>query len=190
MNLVERAQRLLFTPRTEWEVIDTEPHTVQGLFTGYVMVLAAIPAVCNFLGYCVVGLGGVRLPMSYGVTLLVTGYAMGLATVYLLALAIDALAPHFGSRRNFAQALKVSAFAPTAAWVAGVFQAAPYISIFSLVGALYSVYLLYIGLPRLMKPGDGQAMGYLVVVIIAALVLTVFAAALQFLAIPPALRGF
>ena len=190
MNLVERAQRLLVTPRTEWEVIDTEPNAVQGLFTGYVMILAAIPAVSNFIGYCVVGLGGVRLPMSYGVTLLVITYVMGLAIVYLLALVVDALAPHFGATRSFAQAMKVSAFAPTAAWIAGVFQAVPYVSIFSLVGALYSVYLLYLGLPKLMKPGDGQAMGYLVVVTIAALVLWVFAAGLQYLAIPPALRGF
>ena len=65
MDIVERVQRLLRRPATEWDVIDTEPHTVPGLFTRYVMPLAAIPPVCAFLGYSVIGISNARLPLSY-----------------------------------------------------------------------------------------------------------------------------
>ena len=46
MNLVERVKKILLTPRQEWAVINGETHTVAGLYTQYVMILAAIPAVC------------------------------------------------------------------------------------------------------------------------------------------------
>ena len=37
MNLVERVKHILLTPRPEWEVIDAEPATTAGLYTGYIM---------------------------------------------------------------------------------------------------------------------------------------------------------
>src|SRR6185436_16388570 len=49
-GLVSRIQNLLLNPRAEWEKIDAEPATVQGLFTGYAMILAAIPAVGGLIG--------------------------------------------------------------------------------------------------------------------------------------------
>ena len=97
MNIVERVQRLLLAPKTEWEVIASEPHTLQDLFTNYVMILAAIPALSNFIGYAVVGIEEVRAPMSYGLTQLVITYAMTLACVYLLAIIVDAMPRALGA---------------------------------------------------------------------------------------------
>jgi|CXWL01.1.fsa_nt_gi hypothetical protein len=190
MNIVERVQNMLLHPKSEWEAIDSETCTVQGLFTGYVMLLAAIPAVSNFIGYSVVGTNNSPMPMSYGVTLLVITYVMGLASVYVLALAIDGLAHSFGGQKNFLQAMKLAAFAPTAAWIAGVVKVLPWVAILSGLGALYSLYALYLGLPLLMKVPEDQAIGYLAVVLLLAIVMGVTIAGLQFLAIPPPLRGF
>lgn len=190
MNLVERAKKLLTKPRAEWETISSEAATVQGLYTGYVMALAAIPAIANLIGFSVVGIGGVRVPIAYGVTQLVIGYAMTLASIYLLAIAIDALAPTFGAQRNFMQAMKLAAYMPTAGWLAGVFNVVPVLAILTLVGGLYSLYLLFIGLPILMKPAQSQSISYTVVVMLVTIVMTVTIAVLQFLAIPPQLRGF
>ena len=36
MNLALRVKNLVVQPSTEWRVIDAEPHTVLGLYTGYV----------------------------------------------------------------------------------------------------------------------------------------------------------
>ena len=50
MNLVERVKAILLTPNTEWPVIEREPGDAAYLFTNYVAILAAIPAVCGLVG--------------------------------------------------------------------------------------------------------------------------------------------
>ena len=57
MNLVDRAKNLILTPAAEWDKISAETHTVQGLYTGWIMILAAIPAIAAFVGYSLVGIG-------------------------------------------------------------------------------------------------------------------------------------
>lgn len=190
MNLVERAKNIILQPKAEWEVIDTEPHTVQGLYTGYVMILAAIPAVCSFIGYSLIGSALGRTPIGVGVAQLLVGYLLSLGSVYVLALIIDALAPNFGGKKNFMQALKLSVFAATASWVAGVFSILPALSIIGALLGLYSLYLLYVGLPILMESPEDKSIPYLAVVIIAAIVLAVVIAAVTALAMPGAVRGF
>jgi hypothetical protein len=47
--------------------------------------------------------------------------------------------------------MRVSAYSPTAAWVAGVFNIIPALSFLGILG-LYSLYLLYTGIAAVMKP--------------------------------------
>src|ERR1700682_2759474 len=56
-NPVDRARDLILHPAQEWKVINAEPQTVQGLYTPYVMILSAIPAICGFIGFSLVGVG-------------------------------------------------------------------------------------------------------------------------------------
>ena len=193
MNLVDRAKNILLKPKSEWAVISAEPHTVQDLYTGYVMILAAIPAVASFIGFSLIGIstfvGSYRWPITTGITHMILQYVLNLGWVYVLALIIDALAPNFGGEKNFMQALKVSAFSPTAMWLAGIFSIIPAIAILGIVG-LYSLYLLYVGLPLLMKTPAEKAMPYTVVVIIIAIVLGLIVGALSALVVPSPMRGF
>lgn len=189
MNLADRVKNLIVQPRTEWPVIAAEPHTVQDLYTQYVMILAAIPAVATFIGLSIVGYPSFRIGVGPGLAYAVLHYLLSLGMVYVLALVIDALAPSFGGEKNFIQALKVSAFAPTAAWLAGIFNILPALSILSLVG-LYSLYLLYLGLAPLMKTPEDKSIPYTVVVILVTLVLWVIVGAIASLAIPSPVRGF
>ncbi|MGZ5662763.1 MAG: Yip1 family protein [Usitatibacter sp.] len=194
MNLVERAKNVILQPTQEWKVIDAEPQTVQGLYTQYVMILAAIPAVCGFVGLSLIGIGvfgaTYRVPIAAGVAHMVVSYLLSLGCVYVLALIIDALAPSFGAQKNFMQALKVAAFSPTAAWLAGVFSIIPSLGIIGALLSLYSLYLLYVGLPTLMKPPADKAIPYLTVVIIATIVIFVVIAAIVGLTMPGPVRGF
>src|SRR4030095_6665677 len=109
MNLVDRVKKILIQPKEEWKVIVTEPHTVQDIFTSYVMILAAIPAVAGFIGLSLVGIGGFgvtyRVPIGSGIAYMIIQYALGLGSVYATALIIDALAPQFGSEKDFMQSL-------------------------------------------------------------------------------------
>ncbi len=178
MNVVERAKNLILQPSAEWAKIDGETHTVQGLYTGWIMILAAIGPVCAFIGHSIVGVGAFgisyRMPIVSGLALMVASYAISLGMVYAFALLIDALAPSFDGTRDFGQAFKVAAFAPTASWLASAFGILPALSILSILG-FYSLYLLWLGLPKLMKVPEAKAATYTVVVIIAGLVMAVVA---------------
>ena len=194
MNLVDRVKKLMLQPKSEWQVIDGETHTVQGLYTGYVMILAAIPAVCGFIGMSFIGMNflgtSYRVPIASGVVSLVLQYALGLAAVYVLALIIDALAPSFGSQKNFMQALKISAFVPTASWIGGVFSLIPMLGVIGLLFALYSLYQLFIALPMLMKTPPDKSVIYFVVVLIVAIVVMAVISVVVGLAMPHPMRGF
>ena len=62
MQLMERVKGILLKPRETWAAIDGEPADTR-LFTGYVMILAAIPAVCGFIGMSLIGMGGFGFSM-------------------------------------------------------------------------------------------------------------------------------
>jgi len=155
---------ILLTPKTEWPVIDTEPATVASIYTGYVMILAAIPAVCGAIGLLWLGFS-----IGTVIRMLVVRYLGALVGTYVLALIIDALAPTFGGQKDQLRAFKVAAYSATASWIVGVFGLIPSLAIVGLLG-LYSLYLLYTGLPLLMKAPADRAMGYTAVVIVAAIV--------------------
>lgn len=175
MNLVQRVQRILLSPRAEWEVIDAEPTTLAALYTGYVMPLAAIGPISQVIGYSVFGItvpfmGTYRVPVVSAITSAVVGYILTLVGTYVLALIIDGLAPTFNGQRSQIQALKVAAYSSTASWVAGIFLLVPGLRILTILG-LYSLYLLYLGLPVLMKAPRDRAVGYTAVVVLAGIVL-------------------
>ncbi|MEP7068962.1 MAG: Yip1 family protein [Usitatibacter sp.] len=194
MNIVDRVKKIILQPKQAWQVIDGETHTVQGLYTQYVMILAAIPAVCGFIGFSLIGIGvfgaTYRVPIAPGVAHMVVQYILSLGMVYVFALIIDALAPSFASQKNFNQALKVAAFMLTPAWIAGIFSIIPALSIIGALLSLYSLYLLFVGLPILMKTPQDKSIPYTVVVMIAAIVMAVVIAAIVGLTMPGPVRGF
>lgn len=193
MNLVERTKNLIVTPSAEWDRISSETHTVQGLYTGWIMILAAIPALASFIGFSLVGVGAFglsyRVPVVSGIAHAIASYLLSLGSVYVFALVIDTLSPNFGGEKNFMQAFKVAAFAPVASWLAGAFHVLPALSILSILG-LYSLYLLYVGLPRLMKTPAEKAMPYTVVVIIVGIVISLVIGAVTGLMLPGRASGF
>ena len=160
MNLVERVKAILLSPKTEWQVIEGEPGDANYLFRNYVAILAAVPAVAAFLGYSIAGLG-----IGRALILAIFLYVIYCAAWYVEALVIDGLAPTFGGQKNFPNALKVAAYSSTAGWLAGIFQLIPPISVLSILG-LYSLYLLWLGLPVLMKSPPDRATGYTAAVVV------------------------
>jgi len=192
-QLVERVKRIILEPRKEWPVIAAEEHTVQDIFTRYVMILAAIPAIASFIGWSIVGIGvfgkTYRVPLGAGLAHLILGYLLSLGAVYVIALVIDFFAGKFEGQQNFIQALKVAAYASTPSWLAGIFYVVPALGIFALLG-IYSLWLLFVGLPALMKVPEDKALPYTVVVMVAVIVLVVVVRAVAALTIPGPVRGF
>lgn len=179
MNLVDRAKAILLQPKSEWKVIEGEPGDAGTLFPNYVMILAAIPPICTFIGTTIIGFGPIRVGIGTGLWRAIVTYALSLVGIYVMAYVIDFLAGTFGGRKNLDSAMKVAAFAPTAGWLAGVFGLIPMLSILSLLG-LYSIYLLHTGIAALMKPPANKAVLYTIAVIVVMIVIWVVVGGILF----------
>jgi hypothetical protein len=174
-KLFARVMAILTKPASEWPVIAAEPAAASDLYRNYILVLAAVPAVCGFIKMSFIGMhvplmGTMHVGVGAGLKGMIVGYALTLLGVYLMALLINALAPTFGAQKNPLQALKTVAYAYTASWVAGIGQLLPWIGVLvTLAGAGYSIYLLNLGLPHTMKCPPERSKAYTAVSIVIAI---------------------
>lgn len=137
------------------------------LFTRYVMILAAIPAIATFL------LIAIWAPFA-AFTAALVGYILSLVAVFVTAKIIEILAPNFGGPQDADAALKLAAFAPTAAWVSGAFVIVPILGwLVALIGGLYSLYTLYLGVPIVMRVPQERAVTFTLAVIVVAIVVNI-----------------
>jgi len=183
MTLVDRVKHIILTPKTEWPVIGREPGDVAYLFTNYVAILAAIPAICGFIGLSIVGLslsgmGTVRMGVATGLMNAIVGYLLSFLIIYVVALIVDALAPTFGGRKNFESALKVTVYSYTPSWLCGIFMLVPGLRFLTILG-LYGLYLLWLGLPPLMKSPQEKSLGYAAAIVVCAIVIGVILGMIQ-----------
>jgi hypothetical protein len=166
MQLIERAKAIVLRPRSEWKVIEQEPETLRDLLISYVAILAAIPEVARFLGQSFIV---DYTPLVPSLIRAVVVYLVTFAMVYIIAGVIDLLAPRFGGEKNFANAVKLSVYSHTPLWLAGIFLLIPGLN-FLLILGVYGVYLLWTGLPLLMRVPTEKALPYAVVVTACALI--------------------
>jgi hypothetical protein len=175
-KIIARVQAILTRPKQEWPVIAGEQSSLKELYLGYIMVLAAIGPVAGFFKMTVIGMdvpfmGTYRMGFGAGLSNMVFSYAMALVGVYLVALIINHLAPTFGGQKNVMQALKTVAYSYTAAWIAGLGHIVPWVGMAILIlGSVYSIYLLYLGLPVMMHCPREKAAKYTAASIVVALV--------------------
>ena len=193
MNIVERVPAILLRPKETWPRIAAEPATPASIYGGYLVFLAAIPAICGFIGWTLVGGGmmGISYRMSLGAGLvqLVVGYLLSLGLVWVLALIVNALAPTFGGSKDFVAALKVVAYGSTAGFVGGVFSLLPALGWLGLLAAIYSIYLIYTGLPVLMHNPAAKSGAYTAVVVVCSFVAMIVLGAVSALFVEHPLGG-
>ncbi len=184
--LIERVKAILLNPKATWEIIKEEGTTVSGIYRGYLVPLAAIPAAAMLIGRCLIGVsygfaGHFREPLGRGVTGAVLGYVMTLAGILVAGKVIEALAPNFSATKNGLNAFKVAAYSWTPALVAGIVGIVPTLAPLGLIAGLYGIYLLYLGLLVLMACPAEKAVGYtiasvVVMILIAALIMGIVGA--------------
>lgn len=173
MNLIDRAKKILTTPKTEWDVINAETPNTQSILTSYVIPLVAIGAICSFIGWGLIGksiLGYRFHDIGWGVRYAIIALVGGIGGVFLVAAVIDALAPTFKSEKNFGRSFQLAAYSSTAGWLGAFFNIYPSVAIIGGLIGLYNLYLLYIGLPKLKKTPPDQVTPYFVVSLIAMIV--------------------
>ncbi|MGB5077616.1 MAG: Yip1 family protein, partial [Sphingorhabdus sp.] len=156
MSIVERAKNILLKPADEWNAISGEPANVSGLFTGYAVILAAIPLVAGILftgvlGMSAGGFGAMGGAMSLGLSaiagLAFIQYLLSLAILFLMIIIVNAVSPSFNGKSDTVQSAKLMVYASTPVWVAGLIGWVPILgALVGLASIAYVVYLIYLGL--------------------------------------------
>ena len=164
----DRAKRLLSSPRAQWPRLAAEPMTLRDIWLHWAAPMAAIGPVSVLIAAEAWGFRALdtvyRPPLVNAVATALVSWLVSLAGVWALALVIDGSAPSFGARRDHVAATKVAVFSATAGWLAQLFWLIPAVGALSLVG-FYSLYLLWLGLPVLMKPPPEKATTYVAVTV-------------------------
>ena len=175
MDMVERARSIIVNPGPTWSVIEQEATPdFKALYVPYMLILAAIPAVASFIGMSIFGIGGFgfsfRIPLLTGLGMMVSQYVLTLVMTFVWGWLINALAGTFGGQANLMNAVKLSVFGSTPAMLAGVFGIIPSLGILALIGSLYTLYVVYLGLPVMMKNPQEKSVPYMAVVVVVGIV--------------------
>jgi len=159
MNLIDRIKGMLVEPRREWVTVAAEPATAQSLYTGWIMILAAVGPIALLLA-------------MHSIQFAVAQYVLSLITTFVLAVIVDALAPTFGGTKDFVASLKLVAYSYTAAWLSGVFLLLGMLGyLLTLVATIYAFYTFVLGAPVLGKSSSEKAIPFTLVVVLCAIVL-------------------
>jgi hypothetical protein len=175
--MIQRIKDILFKPKDTWPQIKAETTGIGQVFTGYAMILAAVPAVFGMLGFALVGqsfgpiTGFFRIPFTYALVWAIVWYVLILVALYIEGLVINALAPSFGSKPSLVNAYKLAVYSSTPMFVAGILNIVPALGILVFLISLYSFFLLYIGMPVMMETPKEKHVGYYVVTLIVMLVI-------------------
>ena len=181
MTLLDRVKGILLEPRTEWPKIAAEPATTQSLYTGWIMIFAAIGPLALLAS-----------TTGAGIKFAIGTYVMALVITFILALIVDALTGTFGGTKDFTAALKLVAYSYTAAWIGGIFNVLGLMgSVLALIAAIYSWYTFYLGAPVLKKCAPDKAVPFTIVVVLCGIALgLLFGFALSGLGFIPRMTGF
>jgi hypothetical protein len=174
MDIINRAKNIIMTPKTEWSVIAAEEPNASGIITGYALPLILVAAIAAFIGYGFIGynigvlgssvrIAGVNWGLYHAIIIILTGFL----SVYLGAFVVDALAPSFGSEKNFGRAVQLVVYSYTPAWIGGILMIYPALGWIGGLFGIYGLYLLYLGLPHTMKTPQDKVAIYLIVTIVA-----------------------
>ncbi|MGC9239253.1 MAG: Yip1 family protein [Acidithiobacillus sp.] len=181
LSVTDRIRMLFTNPRDFWAQVAAEDTSLNAVYIGWVLWLAALPAVAGLLGslWWVGRMAGMLSPyMTMGAGILVTsavlGYATTIVLVALLSWIIKALCPSFQCSGNLVQATKTVAYAMTPVWLAGILLIIPPLgAVAVLVGALYAIYLTYLALPRTLECPEDKTIAFTAVIVVVAVVVNV-----------------
>jgi hypothetical protein len=167
--ILSRAYGLLREPKKEWEQIRAEETTTPSILLGYVAPLAAIPPICDLIGS---SLFNRLLVIDPGTALIraVITWIVSIGLVFFLGVLTNAVAENFEGDKNDLNAQKLAAYSLTPAFLSGVFSLWPPLWWLSLFALAAMVFLMYRGLPILMKAPQERALSYAGTVTIATMV--------------------
>ncbi|EOW6618777.1 Yip1 family protein [Cronobacter dublinensis] len=159
---------LLAHPFQEMQVIRRENETVSHHYTHHVLIMAAIPVLCTFIGTTQIGWdfgdgNVVRLSLFTGFYLAVLFYALMLAGVAIMGRVIWWMARDFPHRPSLAGCMVFAGYVATPLFLSGIVALYPLVWLCGLVGTLallYTGYLLYVGIPAFLSIDQEESLRF------------------------------
>lgn len=159
--MIHHVWGLMAHPKREWQKIRGEDENVVQLYGSHVLILAAIPVICSFIGTTVVGwhfgdnpdgqAARVQIGVGTALVLAIIFYALILGAVYLMGRVIFWLAHRFDSRPDARRCTVFAGYMATPLLLSGVVSLYPLVWLCVLAGTIalcYTVFLVFIGLPH------------------------------------------
>jgi len=175
-EILNRAKQIIINPRGTWQIIKGETGSIQELFINYAAPLALIPTIASLIGLSVVGIrmpaGHIaRAPFMESLAGGILSYVFHLLGLLAGAWAVIFLAPHFNSKSDIGSAVKLVLYSMTPVWLVGIFSILPGLAVFQIFG-LYGIYLIYLGLPVLMETPPEKVLWYTILIVLAAILIS------------------
>lgn len=150
---------ILTHPDREWQTIREEHESTPKLFLTHIILLALIPAAAAFYGTTQVGwrIGDgelIRLSQNSAAQLCVLFYVAMLSGIFIIGKFIDFFAATYGVDSEDHNGVILAAYTATPLFLMGAIAIYPVLWMNVMAGVVavcWSVYLLYEGLPILMK---------------------------------------
>ncbi|MBS1565277.1 MAG: hypothetical protein JST39_12865, partial [Bacteroidetes bacterium] len=126
MNLVERVRNILFSPKTEWNVIAGETATVGSLLTSYVIPLSLIPVLATVI-FDLTWERSSPFFMPHIIIQAIAVFIRSIIAFVVTAYVVDLLSVNFKSERNINRSSQLVAYASTGYWVSTIVGIVPYL---------------------------------------------------------------
>jgi len=158
----------LFThPEQEWKTIRKENCTIGRCYCSHVLLLAAIPPIAGYIGTTQVGWQIVtaevhRLTHQSALWIAILSYLTILVAVFAIGKMIHWMGQTYGAKQTLPQCIALAAYTATPLFLIGVMLLYPVLwlnLLIGLVALMYTVYLLYLGVPIVM--GISKERGFL-----------------------------
>jgi len=159
MKVIKQAIDICLNPKVSLEKLKDKKVTQKDI-----IIYLAIIGIPTFLGV-LLGYGIFSWGVNYfgwGFALAIVQYILSIIGVIVFGFIFNALAQNFKTKQNLMQALKLVAYAATPWLLIGILSIIPGASFIIFLGGLYGLYILYLGIPILMKTPKDQHIPYLI----------------------------
>ena len=172
-KIIHQAMDIITKPKDALKTLKDEKTTTQDII--FYLAIVAFPTFLGvFIGYGFVGVGWVGGGLvGIGFLLAIIDYVLAIIGTIVFAYIMNALANNFKSKQDLMQSMKLIAASATPWLIAGIVSIVPGASLVSILGGLYGLYILYLGLPILMETPQDQQIPYLIVGLIIYIVIMV-----------------
>jgi hypothetical protein len=160
---LRRIVGLVARPSSEWDRIASAPTSVDRLIRRFIVPLSLLTPIATAVGMRTFdgewdAYAGFFVPPELIFAASVTTLFTSIVSIFVLAGIFVAIAPMYGSSRNYRAALNVATYGAVPVLLAGVTLLLPAMVIVTMVGVCHSLFLYWIGVHRVLEvPAEANA---------------------------------